>query len=219
MRAVSASKRIVALGVLFCLPVCQSSKSKRGIGLASSRQLLSTQMRVRGGSDPRQYANPQQQQQQQQDQYAEPPSNGYTDGDYDPSQSLPSPQEDFDPYLGMGMDGDDPLHETFQDRVDSWKQKQQEFSETAMESSRDDQGRLKLLTSVSRGSRATVFIILLFRNLHFYEVADSKHRGLKRLMLVTPVCLLFLGNLAGAVASFTSASHSAKKRLKVSQGR
>jgi hypothetical protein len=32
--------------------------------------------------------------------------------------------------------------------------------------------------------------------------------------VVVPLCLLFLANLAGVVASFTSSQHSAKKRLK-----
>lgn len=63
-----------------------------------------------------------------------------------------------------------------------------------------------------------MFIILLFRALFLYEIADQKHTGLKRLMLVTPVCLMLIGNLAGVVASFTSPSHSSKKRLKVSEG-
>jgi hypothetical protein len=105
-------------------------------------------------------------------------------------------------------------HETVQDRVDSWRQRQQEQGATWMDSSRDDQGRVKLLTSVSRGSRAFIFFCLLFRTLHLYEVADKFATGLARLLLVTPLVLLFLGNLVGLVASAQQPTQSSKKRLK-----
>jgi hypothetical protein len=45
-------------------------------------------------------------------------------------------------------------------------------------------------------------------------VADQTYKGLLRLVTVIPLLLLFISNLAGAVASITSPSHSAKKRLK-----
>jgi hypothetical protein len=73
---------------------------------------------------------------------------------------------------------------------------------------------MKLLTSVSKGSRALIFFLLLWRDVHLYEVADTTLTGVVRLLVVTPLCALFLANLAGVVASLTSPGHSAKKRLK-----
>jgi hypothetical protein len=85
------------------------------------------------------------------------------------------------------------------------------------ESTRDAQGRIKLLAHVGRGSRVLIFFILMWRNVHLYEVADQAFKGWLRLVTVIPLLLLFISNLAGAVASVTtssSSSHSAKKRLK-----
>jgi hypothetical protein len=80
---------------------------------------------------------------------------------------------------------------------------------------RDAQGRVKLLTHVGRGSRALIFFVLMWRDVHLFEVADQTYKGIFRLVTVIPLLLLFIGNLAGAIASmFTSPSHSAKKRLK-----
>jgi hypothetical protein len=79
---------------------------------------------------------------------------------------------------------------------------------------RDAQGRVKLLTHVGRGSRALIFFVLMWRDVHLYEVADQTYKGLFRLVTVIPLVLLFISNLAGAVTSITSPSHSAKKRLK-----
>lgn len=56
--------------------------------------------------------------------------------------------------------------------------------------------------------------MLLWRDVHLYEVADNALKGLSRLLIVTPLCILFMANLAGVVASLTSPSGSAKKRLK-----
>lgn len=116
------------------------------------------------------------------------------------------------------FDDDPPDHETVQERVNAWRQQQREtFSHLTPEqvaSARDERGRLKLLTSVSKGSRALIFFILMWRDIHLYEVADQTFKGLGRLLTVVPLLMLFVANLAGAVASVTSPSHSAKKRLK-----
>lgn len=106
--------------------------------------------------------------------------------------------------------------ETVQERVDRWRHQQQDQTNNAnaFSSARDEQGRMKLLTSVGKGSRALVFFLFLWRNVHLYEVADRIMKGPKRVLFVTPIIALFLGNMAGAVASITSPSHSAKKRLK-----
>jgi hypothetical protein len=113
-----------------------------------------------------------------------------------------------------GTGEDDPFHETVQQRVDHWKNTQRQQAESMMQSPRDEQGRVKMLTSVSKGSRAIIFFFLMWRDVHLYEVADQVTKGVRRLLLVTPLCLLFVANMAGAVASLTSPSHSAKRRLK-----
>lgn len=115
-------------------------------------------------------------------------------------------------------DDDPPDHETVQERVNAWRQQQQatasHMTAEQVASSRDERGRMKLLTSVSKGSRALIFFILMWRDVHLYEVADQTFKGVIRLFTVVPLLMLFIGNLAGAVASVTSPSHSAKKRLK-----
>jgi len=115
-------------------------------------------------------------------------------------------------------DDDPPDHETVQERVNAWRQQQREASShltpEQVASPRDERGRFKLMTSVSRGSRALIFFILMWRDVHLYEVADQTFKGIFRLFTVVPLLMLFIGNLAGAVASVTSPSHSAKKRLK-----
>ena len=117
-----------------------------------------------------------------------------------------------------GYDDDPPDHETVQERVNAWRQQQREasthLSPQQATSARDERGRLKLLTSVSKGSRALIFFVLMWRDIHLYEVADQTFKGLTRLLTVVPLLFLFIGNLAGAVSSVTSPSHSAKKRLK-----
>lgn len=117
-----------------------------------------------------------------------------------------------------GYDDDPPDHETVQERVNAWRQQQHEaathLTPQQATSARDERGRLKLLTSVSKGSRALIFFVLMWRDIHLYEVADQTFKGLTRLLTVVPLLFLFIGNLAGAVASVTSPSHSAKKRLK-----
>jgi hypothetical protein len=109
-------------------------------------------------------------------------------------------------------------YETVQDRVEHWKQDQQQryqhLSPEQEMDPKDDQGRLKLLASVSKGGRAFIFFIMMWRDVHLYEVADQSLEGFGRLTVVIPLVVLFIANLAGVVASFSSPSHSAKTRLK-----
>lgn len=109
---------------------------------------------------------------------------------------------------------EDPFHESVQDRVDEWRTLQREQAASLQDSPRDEKGRVKLLTSVGKGSRALMFFVLMWRDIHLYEIADQNRTGVARLLLVIPMALMFIANLAGAVASLTSPSHSAKKRLK-----
>lgn len=133
-----------------------------------------------------------------------------------------------------------PFEETFQQKVDTWRQYQMEHAEEQRSSlsPRDGQGRMKLLTSVGKGSRAITFFIcksihflkfmagyginlpfsafkVMWRNVHLYEVVDSRYKGSVRYMGVFPLTFLFIANLAGVVASVSSAGSSSKKRLKV----
>ena len=112
------------------------------------------------------------------------------------------------------QENQDPFQESVQDRVDRWRSSQIEYAASLRDSPRDEQGRFKLLTSVSKGSRALIFFVLMWRDIHLYEIADQSRTGIARLVLVVPLTLLFVANLAGAVASITSPSHSAKRRLK-----
>ena len=121
------------------------------------------------------------------------------------------------PVTGAFDTNDDPFHETVQDRVDSWRRAQMERSQSLSpthQASPRDQEVLKLLASVSKGSRAFIFFVLMWRDVHLYEVADQSFKGFFRLVAVVPLVLLFIANMSGVVASFSSPSHSTKKRLK-----
>ena len=96
----------------------------------------------------------------------------------------------------------------------------------------DDQGRFRLFTTVSRVSVSLFFFILMWRTVHHYELADAtfsssssrKHNNtglrtsLLRIVIVTPLVVLFLGEMMGAILGVTgggsNASHTTKKRLK-----
>lgn len=110
------------------------------------------------------------------------------------------------------------FQESVQDRVDRWRQMQMEQqSKITPEQElnpRDGTGRMKLISSVSRGSRALIFFIVMWRDIHLFEVADASLKGFARTVVVMPMILLFIGNMAGVVASFTSPSHANKKRMK-----
>lgn len=108
--------------------------------------------------------------------------------------------------------------QTVEERAAAWRKSQLERYEhqTAEQkaSATDEDGRMKLMASVSRGSISFFFFILMWRAVHHYELADQSRKGLGRLLLVIPAVALFIGNMAGCVASVTSPSQSAKKRMK-----
>ena len=175
----------------------------------SKRLCLST----RGGSQdpssgnippPPQYQSPgyqnQPPQQQQQQRAPPPPQPQYQQQQYEQDPDQPPPLQE----------------ETFQEKIDSWRTYQMEHAaeQRSSQDPRDTLGRMKLLTSVSKGSRAVTFFILMWRDIHLYEVVDQKFKGTLRFMGVLPLTILFIANMAGVVASVTSSGHSAKKRLK-----
>lgn len=142
-------------------------------------------------------------------------------------QSMPPSPFCYDhckePYSTIVDETEDPFHETVQDRVDRWRQSQMEQladrpspDQSTRALTPEQQNRFRLIMSVSKGSRAFIFILLVLRSLHLFEVVDQTLSGKKilRLLAVVPIFILFVGNMAGVVASLTSPSHSAKKRLK-----
>mmetsp|Transcript_8751 Transcript_8751/g.18285 ORF Transcript_8751/g.18285 Transcript_8751/m.18285 type:complete len:388 (+) Transcript_8751:270-1433(+) len=136
--------------------------------------------------------------------------------------------------------GSDPMmmygqRETVEDRLAAWRmaqqerQKSQSIAEAA--SAIDEQGSFKLFTTVSRVSVSFFFFILMWRTVHHYELADAtfgaasmgnrNKRGgvgqaLLRAVIVTPLVILFLGEMMGAIFGLTGGgtSHATKKRLK-----
>lgn len=142
-----------------------------------------------------------------------------------------------------GSSASDPMHEyreTVEDRIDAWRKQQQQMQQTRTAADAasvvDDQGSIKLFTTVSRASVSIFFFILMWRTVHHYELADASFRSgassglggrttlrsaLSRTVVVTPLVVLFLGEMIGAVLGLTggaeglsSASRATKKRLK-----
>jgi hypothetical protein len=138
-----------------------------------------------------------------------PNQNNYEDGfaNYNP----PPPTADFAT--------EDVFHESVQDRVDKWRNEQlQKYGHLTPQQEanpRDETGRTKLVQHVSKGARATIFILLMWRDMTLFDIADQSIKGVGRGMVRTFVTIMFVGNLVGAVASCTSPSHSAKRRMKM----
>ena len=79
---------------------------------------------------------------------------------------------------------------------------------------RDEDGKIKILASVSWGSITMFFFILMWHAVHHYELADQTFNGATRLFMVLPPVVLFLGNMAGCVGSIMSNGALGKKRMK-----
>jgi len=114
--------------------------------------------------------------------------------------------------------GDIHDRETFEDHAAAWRQYQQEQQQQRnaadAASPIDETGKMKLIASVSNASICFFFFVLMWRAVHHYELADAYYNGGKRLLMVTPPVLLFVGNMAGCVSSITSQQSSGKNRLK-----
>ena len=94
-------------------------------------------------------------------------------------------------------------------------QKSQHLTAQQQANPRDEQGRMKLLASIGKGSRAVIFFVMALRHLHLFEVADKQLKGLTRLSVVIFLMALFVGNIAGIVMNLSgSMGHNTKKRLK-----
>jgi hypothetical protein len=183
----------------------------------SNRQRKGTILSVRGGSNvydptvvgsvPRDpYVN---EQQQSYDNVNDPRQQSLPQQSY---QSIDSGDPNsFEPPVTASAT--DPVQETVQERLDQWKSVQMANSAQYQTSLHDDQGRMKLLTSIGKGSRAVIFFFLMWRDVSLYETA-SVRSNLSRMVLSVPLIFLFMGNMAGAIVSLTSPSHASKKRLK-----
>lgn len=145
-----------------------------------------------------------------------PPRGEYYTNNQEPYQG--SSNNEIDP----SWINENPLpmeNESFEERLASWREQQQykyEHQSTLDAANpRDEDGKMKLLASVSRGSIAIFFFILMWRSVHHYELADQTFRGATRFFMVLPPVVLFLGNMAGCVGSIMSSNGtSGKKRLK-----
>lgn len=144
----------------------------------------------------------------------------------------PSTMNDYNPNVGANYGTDaqqyeyeynipnSAEHESVEERLRNWREQQQykyeHQSPIDAANPRDEDGKMKLLASVSRGSIAMYFFILMWRAVHHYEMADSsfKKHGLVRISMVLPPVILFLGNMAGCVGSVMSSGKLGKKRMK-----
>jgi hypothetical protein len=158
--------------------------------------------------------------------YHHPSSSGSnTDSSYAQQQYAPSDDSNHTPPSGERIV--DPIHETVQDRLDAWKEKQLENMEHYQRIPIDDKGRTKLVLSVTKSSRIFVFFVFTWRTLHLYEqvVGTDRTSGTSsgilsanplrpKAVLALPVFLLFLADVLGTILSLTSISSFTKKRLK-----
>ncbi|VEU37708.1 unnamed protein product [Pseudo-nitzschia multistriata] len=200
-------------GEIVGLSVSETFPSPRK--LLSRRDVIGEVMNMRGGQQGGE-SYQQSEYPYQQPQYYPPganngDSNGYENGfaNYDP-QSASGDLYEREP----GM-----FEESVQDRHDKWRSSQMEkYANLTPEQElnpRDEQGRMKLLSSVSKGSRALIFFVLMWRDIYLFEVTDQSIKGSLRKMISRGfLTTVFLGNLAGVVTSVTSQGHSAKNRLK-----
>jgi hypothetical protein len=207
----------LVLGPVFVHAVRKSSASSLSI---SRRPITSSTIRdnisiiLRGG--------------QSQDPYAGQPDY-YSNGSSAPQDGYQNPEDGFANYNSppsgadtniIDREDDSPFKESVQERTDKWRAAQMEkygnLTPQQEYNPRDEEGRVKLMSSVSKGSRALIFFILMWRDVYLFDVADQFIKGSFRKGIVR--CILtsvFIGNLAGAVISVTSpAGHSTKNRLK-----
>ena len=152
-----------------------------------------------------------------------PPSSRANDQYGQPQQTSSEPYPpDYNinsPPLDSWIDQSPPMdQQSVEERLESWRQQQrfkyENISPIDAANPRDEDGKMKLLASVSKGSIALFFFILMWRAVHHYELADLAFKGSTRLFMVLPPVILFLGNMAGCVGSLMSNGALGKKRMK-----
>mmetsp|Transcript_13670 Transcript_13670/g.20812 ORF Transcript_13670/g.20812 Transcript_13670/m.20812 type:complete len:319 (+) Transcript_13670:83-1039(+) len=174
------------------------------------------------------YQSPQQDQQGG-NYYPQQPADNGQEFFYNTPQQTPQEYEEY--YNPQQQQGD-----AFQDRIDTWKQEQmqqQEKFRQVADAVKEGGGSPEqlyeamkqnnpLMAQVGRGARSGIFFMFVWRNIHFYQLAEEyfakKGGGLKRLFVTLNLMILFLLNISGFVSSFTgrdgSTTHTQKKRLK-----
>jgi len=112
-----------------------------------------------------------------------------------------------------------PPEESFEERTAAWRHHQQQLqnNQTPLQqaSSTDEQGRLKLLANVSKGSISFFFFVLMWRSIHHFEMADTSFAGITRMVMVLPTMILFIANMMGCVAAVSPVTPKRKKKLKL----
>lgn len=191
-----------------------SSKQQRA--LLPRRDLLREVMAIRAGQQPQDPYQQQQDPYQQQQTYYDNANDSSNNNNYEAGfdNYNPPPNTGYDEQREVNM-----MQESTQDRHDKWRTEQMEkYSNRSPDQElnpRDEQGRMKLMSSVSKGSRAVIFFILMWRDIYLFEVTDlSIKGGLRKMITRMFLTSVFLGNLAGVVTSVTSQGHSSKNRLK-----
>jgi hypothetical protein len=71
---------------------------------------------------------------------------------------------------------------------------------------RDDHGRMKLLTTIGKGSRIFIFVLLLWRDFYFYERACNVTNLVLQYIARGVVAMLILGNGLGVLVSMSASS-------------
>jgi hypothetical protein len=143
-------------------------------------------------------------------------SNSYVDGFTSFSNS---PQQSGEQ---QRMNPEHVFHECVQEHVDRWRasqmERQQNLTPEQEMNPRDEYGRAKLFQHVSKAARATIFLFFVFRDVHLIDLVDRQkctHLFSSKRLILPLLSIMFIGNLAGAVVTFTSPSHSSKKRMKM----
>jgi len=127
------------------------------------------------------------------------PSEGYRNLDNEANyNSLPQGEANFDQEKH-------PLQESVQERTDKWRSAQMERYENLSPEQeynpRDEEGRMKLLSSVSKGSRALIFFVLIWRDTYLFEMTDLSIKGSLRKNIVR--FILTTGNISTYVFNMT----------------
>src|SRR5210317_803836 len=141
--------------LLYCSIQCFHLTSALHKGSSSSLALPQSCLLCRGGQQ--QYSN---------DPYA-------SNGNYN---NFENPNDNYNPQDLPLQDADHIFQESVQDRVDQWRQQQIQHREqmSTMEkvALRESSGRMKLLAYLGQGSRAILFGLLMWRDLHLIELVS-----------------------------------------------
>jgi len=114
---------------------------------------------------------------------------------------------------------DDPYDkQSVEERHAAWRAEQQQryenLSAAEQANPRDEEGRMKLLASVSRGSIPMIFFVLIWRSVHHFELADQAFKESTKRVFVLPTVILLISNMAGFVGGIMAQTPRSKTRMK-----